>query len=347
VREAQGPLPDFSRLSDAEQVARLARLGRKALPAWGLPDGRLELLKYRENAVFSVTAPGGRRHVLRIHRPGYRTDAEIRSEAAWTRALSRSGIPAPELAPTRDGDVLTVVGLEGVPGPRQCDLLPWVEGRPLGSLEGGVGLDPAAIRLTYRTVGEIAARLHEHGATWEPPPGFVRPAWDVESLVGSDPAFGRFWELGVLSDAQRALLLRARDRARERLLAFGCASDRYGLVHGDLIPDNLLAGPQGVRLIDFDDCGPSWYAFELATSLFPLLDGPLPEAQEAYLEGYRAVRALPEEQLALLPSFFAARGLSYLGWPVGRSEMELSRTLAPFLAQTITRLSERYLADAL
>ena len=55
-----------------------------------------------------------------------------------------------------------------------------------------------------------------------------------------------------------------------------------------------------------------------------------------------ARRALPDEHLALLPSFLVARGLSYLGWPVGRPEIDWAREVSPLLAEDVTALAREY-----
>jgi Ser/Thr protein kinase RdoA (MazF antagonist) len=335
----------FSELSEEEQIARLRKLARRALDAWSLADADIELIKYRENAVFRITYHNGFKGVLRVHRPAYRTNEHIRSEAAWMQALAQAGVFTPTPYPTAAGDSLTVVHVEDVPEPRQCDLLDWVDGQPLGTLEQGVNLDAGSLREVYMTIGEIAARLHAHAVTWRRPRDFVRPAWDVDSLIGNHPAWGRFWELDVLSPDQRSTLLRARDRARESLAELGPARL---LIHGDLIPDNILVDSTEVRVIDFDDCGWSWCAFELVTSVFPLLvSGGFETGLASYLAGYRRIRPFPEEELAFLPSLVMARALSYLGWPVGRPEIHSQAQLIPFVAAIATDLAQRYLSGEL
>ena len=64
----------------------LQDLAAKAVQAWGGSSHAPRLLSHRENAVFEVDLPGGRA-ALRLHRPGYRTDAHILSELSWTRQL--------------------------------------------------------------------------------------------------------------------------------------------------------------------------------------------------------------------------------------------------------------------
>ena len=62
------------------------------------------------------------------------------------------------------------------------------------------------------------------------------------------------------------------------------------------------------------------------------------------IEGYRACRSLPDEQLAYLPMFFVARGFTYVGWVHTRNETETARELTPMLVEMICGLSEDYLA---
>jgi Ser/Thr protein kinase RdoA (MazF antagonist) len=294
-----------------------------------------------------VRSADGERFAMRVHRPDYRTDAEIRSEIEWMGALAAAGLRTPAALPTRDGELLARARAAGVPQPRQCDLFRWVSGEPVGTLEGGVAAGREAARHSYELLGELAARVHEHGAQWKRPEGFSRPVWDADALVGEDPVFGRFWELGGLDAERLRVLFAARDRARERLEALPRTPDRWGLLHGDFLPENILMDARGPQLIDFDDCGEGWYGFELATGLFPLLRQEIfDDVLDAYLRGYRRVRALDEEGLDALPSFLMARGLSYLGWPVGRPEMEEARSLAPLLAELITAQAQRYLDGA-
>lgn len=336
---------DLALLSEAEQVERLRRLAERSLAAWGLTDSRVDLIKYRENAVFRITALDGEKSVLRVHRANYRSNEQIRSEIAWMQALGESGVPTPQVLPTLSGDVLTLVASDELEQHRQCDRIAWVTGDPLGTLEHGVDLAEEVLRHTYEVVGELAARLEDHASSWAMPAGFIRPAWDVDALIGENPTFGRFWELDVLTDEQRETLFRARDRVHERLVAIGRPSQ---LIHGDLIPDNVLSDSRDLRIIDFDDCGWSWRGFELATSVFPLLvSGGFETGLASYLNGYRRWRAFPEHELAALPELLVARALSYLGWPVGRPEIHSQREMAPLFAAVITDLAERYLAGGL
>jgi Ser/Thr protein kinase RdoA (MazF antagonist) len=332
----------FAALAESEQVCALKRLACNALGAWDLVAPRLDQIKYRENAVFAVTCGDGRRAIARVHRPNYRSDLDVRCEFAWMRALDEAGIATPAAIETRDGELVVTAADAGVPEARQCDLLEWVDGTPPGTLEGGVAASDNDVRELYGFVGAVAARMHELAEQWQRPVPFSRPSWNVETLVGENPTWGRFEDLDALTPEQRRVLVAARDLARERLSGLGPAD---ALIHGDLVPDNILVAGDARRIIDFDDFGWSWIGFEMATSLFPLqISGGFDAGLAGYLEGYRSVRPFPDHELDALPDMLMARSLSYLGWPVGRPEIASARDLVPMFCAMLTETASDYLA---
>ncbi len=345
---AENTSDDFYRIPTSEQLVRLQALAERALEHWGAEGSEVRTIKYRENAVFAVTRADGERFVMRLHRPGYRTDANVRSEFAWMRGIAASGLLTPEAVPTVTGEPFAHVSAPGVPEPRRADLLSWVDGAPLGSIEEGASGDVDAKVRNYRTLGQLAARIHDLGTHWTPPADFDLPSWDRDALVGEDPEWGRFWELDCLTDAQRAVVLEARGLVRRQLDDFGTAPDRFGLLHGDCLPENVLVDGEHISLLDFNDAGYGYYSFEFATSLFFLLTDPdFETVYRAMLDGYASVRELPAEHERIMPVMIVARGLSYLGWPASRPEIDDARDLAPLLAEFVVDLCERHLAGTL
>lgn len=338
---------DFYTLSAAAQADCLQALARRALPLWGLTENdQAVLVKHRENAVFKVTSQAGRCYALRVHRHGYHSDQSLRSELHWMTYLNQKGLKTPLPVAALDGAYFKSVSSQGVPEARQCDVIEWVDGAPVGGLEEGVAGDDKSLEGIYRSIGEIAANLHNISTAWDRPADFSRLQWDARGTIGEAPLWGRFWELEPLSMAQKDLFFAARDKALEKLEAFGMGDDRFGLIHGDLLPDNILKTPDGLCLIDFDDSGFGWYLFEFATSLFMHLGEPhFDVIYTAMVEGYRSVRPLPDEHLALLPTFFLMRGLVYLGWAHTRKETETAKALTPMMIEAVTALATDYLAD--
>lgn len=335
-------MTDFYALEPSEQAQRLQRLAAVALDRWHLGDAELELVKHRENAVFRADAPEGR-FAVRVHRAGYHDDDELRSELQWITALDRAGFRTPQVIPTSDGALFADVEVEGVPEERQVDVLEWFEGEPIGA--AGAGLADDADRTgTYRSIGELMARTHEHGVRWQHPAGFRRHAWDEEGLLGERPFWGPYWELELLTAEQRRRLDEVRPVALAELAGFGKRPDRYGLIHADFLPENLLRSDGTICLIDFDDAGWGWHLFDVATTLFfDLGETHFDVTLAALLEGYRTIRPLPEDHLTHLPLFFVLRGLSYLGWAHTRRETETAQVMAPFIAAGVDELVRDYL----
>ena len=111
-----------------------------------------------------------------------------------------------------------------------------------------------------------------------------------------------------LADAVCALLDEVGAVPRDR--------QRYGVVHGDFELDNLSWIREEPVAFDFDDAALSWFVADIAFAirdLQPLSTGSREAALfEAFLEGYRGVRAVGADELALLPLFDALHAASTL-----------------------------------
>lgn len=344
LQHATEDAADFYLLDDSRKASCFEALAREALDCWSFTGADLRLIKQRENAVFAVTTGEGERYALRIHRAGYHTDAELNSELEWMRALNKFGVRTPGVVPAADGALFQTICVPSIPEARQVDVLGWVDGEAIGSIEDGVE-DIAVVAPSYRLVGRLVARMHQFAREWALPAGFTRHAWDEEGLLGEEPWWGRFWELEVLNSSQRDLLQRASKAARFELNAYGTGADRYGLIHADPLPENFLRGADGeIRVIDFDDGGFGWFIFDFATAMFFHLGEPwFDELLGAMLAGYREVKELPPELEARLPLFLLLRGFSYLGWAHTRKETDTARELTPMLVEGVTALASDYL----
>jgi Ser/Thr protein kinase RdoA (MazF antagonist) len=259
------------------------------------------------------------------------------------QALEEYGIEVPRHVLSNGGRSFERSHIQGFEGERQVDVFHWIAGQQLGSVEQGVAAEDVAD--IYRKVGRLAARLHNQSSAWNAPGGFLRHAWDAEGLAGERPFWGRFWELEALTGSQRQLLIELRQSLWRDLNAFGFGSDRYGLIHADLVPENILVDGDSLQVIDFDDAGYGWHLFEIATSLYFIRrDSIYVQAREAVIEGYRQQRMLPDEHLELLPMFLAARGTTYLGWVHTRAGEPAAAEMTPALIEMATAAAEDYLS---
>ncbi|RNL52979.1 phosphotransferase enzyme family protein [Arthrobacter oryzae] len=297
------------------------RLARLALAEFGLgEDARLEFVTYRENQVFRVHDD---RHdwALKLHRPGYRTDQEIASEAAILESLTDAGVRVTVPVRTRDGAHLARVNAPGAPGRvQQATLQQWIPNAgPLGNssriFEGIERPDSAQLH----DLGRLIARLHTHMESNGVAAGFDRPAWDAAGLVGDHALWGRASDLRVLDAAQRALLLRVESQLEEQLALVPRDARHFGPIHADLTVENVLVDDSGLILIDFDDSGEGWYLFDVATAYFFCSAHPdSASILDTLLGGYRLERELTEVDISPWHSLLMARALSYLAWSVDR-----------------------------
>lgn len=335
---------DFYVVSAEERAKRVHGLALEALKAWNMENCRPQLIKIRENAVFRAQNGDGTDVAIRVHRYGYHSDAALQSELNWMQALSRDGLGVPEVIPAKSGALFVIAEADGVPEPRQIDMVKWLPGESLGSIEAGLSDSVTDIANTFREVGALAARFHNHTARWQQPPGFVRHAWDLDGLTGEEPLWGRFWAFPSLDAAQKSLVVRARDAARHDLAALGSDAECYGLIHADFNFDNIILHNGRVTAIDFDDCGHGWHLFDLATISILFLQTDLSDTvQNAVVEGYRRERLLSDETLRQMPLFYLLRAFTYLGWIHTRNETESAQEIAPMVTAMVCRLAEDYL----
>jgi Ser/Thr protein kinase RdoA (MazF antagonist) len=291
---------------------------------------RVELVRYGENTTYRVS-DGQRSMALRLARPGYQSHASMESEIAWMSALREHGIDTPQVVLGRDGEAVQRLDRPDA-GVQLAVAFEWVDGVPLPEVEG---------RQPWRRLGKIIATLHEQTRAWSPPAGFTRPAWDFEALVGDSPRWGSPVPTGVWRPRDLELILAARDAVRERLNRLGTAPSRFGLIHSDLGFENVLVQPDGnTVLIDFDDCGESWYLYDLASALYPLEDtAAFAVSRDNLLEGYGGA----QEEIGELPTFLMCRRLTTLGWIFTRAGTEHAERLRKRRLATTPAAAFRFL----
>ena len=302
-------------------IETLTERAMGALAHWGLPDQVPELLKYRENAVFKVHLGDGRPAALRLHRPAYHSPAALASELVFMAGLHEKGIAVPLPIAAADGSLLVALPSSQAAGPNYADLIDWMEGEPLG--DAGFPLPRAGrdLPMLFHGIGREMARLHDAADAMVQPVGFERPAWDVEGLLGEAPFWGRFWDCPSIASVERDDLARLRDRLLPLLFALAPDLD-YGLIHADLVRENVFVANGAVAFIDFDDCGFGFRLFDLATALLRNRnERDYPQLRAALLDGYLAVRGQAAADLRHLPLFLLLRALTYIGWAAARPEL--------------------------
>lgn len=285
-----------------------------ALAHWPPLAAPARLVKARENIVFDVRFRDGTRGALRLHRPGYQSPAAITAELDWTNALAEAGLPVPRPLATLDGGWLTVAE------DRPASLVGWLDGEPMGDAAMALPGSPGQQVRLFHDLGALLARLHTATDALPPGIGAGRSAWDVPGLTGETPLWGRFWDNPVFQGAERAEMIAARAMAGERLAALRADGADFGLIHADVLRENVLVRGDGLALIDFDDSGWGFRLYDLGTALVQNLEEPgLGQMAAALADGYRAGRPGSRVDGHDLAFFTLMRCLASAGWIAGRA----------------------------
>lgn len=317
-------------------VAQIAQALRPVLPRWGLPPSApLELLNLSENATWAA-GESQARIALRVQRPGYNSDAAVASELAWIAALRASQTlltPAP--IPALDGAATVAIHC--------ADLRFLVAG--FAFQPGHAPSDQDDMAAWFVHLGEITARLHRFTRTWTRPAGFERRLWDFHAICGAGADWGDWRAQPGLDGEAIALLSRVEADLATRIAEYDRIPGRRGLIHGDMRTANLLVDGPRLSVIDFDDCGFGWFAFDFAAStsfMDPAVIWPL---LPHWIRGYERVAGFDAVDRAILPALVMLRRLQLLGWIASHSEAPEPRAMGPAFTQGTVEMGRRWLVS--
>ncbi len=221
------------------------------------------------------------------------TKAQLPFYLFLMKHLAGRGIPVPNPAANRDGDILHTVS-----------------GKPaavVNKLAGKSQLQPQAVHCA--AVGDMLARMHLAGADYNrSQPNLRGLPWSNETVPVVLPYL----------DKAQAALLRSELAYQNHIAASPAyAALPQGPVHADLFRDNVMFdGEQLTGFFDFYFAGVDTWLFDLAVCLndwcIDLATGlhDAPRAQ-AMLQAYMAVRPLSAAERALLPALLRAGALRF------------------------------------
>lgn len=306
---------------------------RALLPGYGLPpDAPLRLLNRSENETW-LAGDGDTLIVLRHHRAGYHSRAEIASELAWLAALQgHTALRCPRPLSDHKGEMILTAG-----------------GRHVVAFAHIAGREPRAeddLAPWFEALGEATAHLHAHARRWPRPPGFARKRWDTGSILGPRAHWGDWRAAPGLDREAHPLMARLAAELTSQLDAYGHSPDRFGLIHADLRLTNLLIDESGLWVIDFDDCGFGWAMYDFAAAVsFIETDPRLPDLACRWCAGYGRVAPLTAADVAILPVLVMLRRVLLTAWLGTRADSETAREIGPagYTSDTL-RLAERFLS---
>ncbi|MGB9037430.1 MAG: phosphotransferase [Acinetobacter calcoaceticus] len=296
-------------------------------------QGQVKLLCQSENATFQIST-GSARYALRIHRPNYHSKLDIQSELEWLDALNASGIQVPVAIADQSGERVITLKLSNDIY-RYAVLFNWVEG-DMPTVE----VDPTA----FEQLGQITAKLHVHSKTWQAPENFQRIVWNHETMIGADGHWGNWKNAPHLRQQDHGVIEEAIVQIAKDLNSFGKTQERYGLIHADLRLTNLLLQQERIGVIDFDDCGMSWFMHDLAAAIsFNEHYANAPQWVDHWLKGYERVGHIQSEEYEMIPTFIMQRRIQMMAWNGSHAQTEMAQSLGDQWSNETVRLCKKYL----
>lgn len=262
---------------------------------FGVSNVSCRLLKTNMNHSYLVTTNKDQ-YILRVYNHRYRKIDDVAEEVKLLGSLKETMSVSYPIA-GNDGVIHEISAPEGI---RYAVLFSYAKGK----------------KVRYTTVdnnfiiGQEAGRLHAFtcGKT------IGRMDYSVETMIN--------WAHGQLakyisSDLEEMKFIKASAVAVTD--AFNRTSLRKGIVHLDIWYDNMSIQETGaVTLFDFDNCGNGSLALDIGYYCMQLFFVEADKAEyerkkAAFIDGYRSVISVPDEELALIPYAGYVVWIYYLG----------------------------------
>ena len=281
-------------------VEDYTELAYEVLKAYEISNPEPNFLRHNENITFKVkNSDRSRPLLLRIHHPttanfdrSRQTEQAICSELMWLEALTDdTDITAQKPVRTKDGELVSFLSLSNT-NVVSCSVLEWIEGRQLPQ-------DSADARDFAQCFGKMVAHLHNHASTWHIPASFFRPKYEPDFVQTRIEMLQPGLQFKLFGEDDFHVLTDTAGEITALIDSIGIGHNSWGLIHSDLQGGNVLAHNGDVRPIDFSLSGFGHFLFDLGVCV-PCLRVPL---RTSFLEGYTALRILPDQAIRLMEAF--------------------------------------------
>ena len=278
--------------------------------AWGGVKTRPTLVKNRENIVLDVTLNSGQRAAFRFHRPGYQSTESISSELLWMEALTKRNFPCPSPIRTLHQDLLVETE-----GSRTASLIKWVEATELKEMIS-TSNEEELISI-FKNLGKITAELHNITDEINTE-SLVRYKWEEEEFFSDTPAWGKYWANPALTNQESNMIYEVKNKLKKTLGSIH--NGDKGLIHADLLQENILVDAKKMWIIDFDDCGFGFREYDLATILIQHFDKSyFEQLKEVLIKSYNKSRNRFKTNTDTIEFFIMVRSLVSCGWGISRA----------------------------
>jgi len=280
--------------------AAVLKIIKRHYPNIGAHDCQLLALGCNDN----FTIKGKRRdYAFRLYRYDWWPQADIDEELRFLEAMRWRKLNV--CKPVRSVNKQRYISVNTSEGKRYGALFGFLPGRPLGHNFGKRNSN-------MHRLGEMVAQVHTIADGLKQP--IQRWTMDFDALV--TPFLESAHEVIGHREKDIAYLNDLAAQLEELLNHQPEGSLDFGLCHGDLHTSNVMLQPDGdIAIYDFDWCGNSWRAYDLATVWWsmPRNEKGLPPWR-AFLRGYTKHKPLSPQERKLMPWFVVLREFELLNF---------------------------------
>jgi len=285
---------EYSTLTRTGKLRRIGRLATATMKEYEFRVQSMRLYSFATNLLFQVQSDSGQRFMLRMAVPGWRTYEDLCAEAAWLEALhADTDIGAPLVLRSTKGELVLPVSAPGIPATWNASLMTWVNGRLLAH-----HLNPPNLE----RMGKLFARLHEHGKSWTPPPGFTNRRFEAFLSRGEPDVLFGDGNIQRLTNEDQQAFRHAKDWVEKEYASLPQSDLR--VIHCDLWHENIKLDHGKLRPFDFEDTIWGYRLHDIAMGMLDLLETVGEERYKELLasfrKGYKALLEWPEGNMEVL-----------------------------------------------
>jgi Ser/Thr protein kinase RdoA (MazF antagonist) len=251
--------------------------------AFGVTGHEATFLGHNSGVAFRLEGAHHDCLLLKVHAPqgdGDPLSADaIRGGLQWLATMGElSDIPVQTPLPDARGALLPTVHFRGLS--LHCSLQQWLNGRHVQELSTVQAFDVGTL------MGRWHAFSHRHSTTVSA----EGVSYDTHYLEQALDDLHVLRVAGALPEESWHTIEEATTVASELMDSLGTSPDVYGVVHGDLNPDNIIVADDGtVQFLDLAQLALAHYLWDLGTALYQY-SYQEPSVRRAMVAGYRSAR---------------------------------------------------------
>lgn len=279
------------------------------------------------------------KYFLKLYRANYRTRLEIEAELALLDVLQDNDVSAPRYCVAKDGAaLLEVFAPEGL---RYAVLFEFISGSaPYDGMSSYARAMGHACARMHQALDSVSS--HSHRPTLGLDYLLEQPLVSLDSVLANFPEYQR-----ELMNYSKVLAHFIQNQVLEESSEFN-----YGLIHGDFVPANILCksaeshnemGTHALSIIDFDNCGFSWRAYDIAVFIHDSDYARRPKnIVDRFLSAYQPIRPLSRSDWQLIDALLPIRSIWFLAqWSQNQQEWGSEYLREPHMIKNHLKFTRR------